>query len=511
MDLTAVKDDIARSDLFNDFDPEKLVDLYNNTLCLLLDRHGPITSKKVLFRPNVTWINSDIIKAKRQRRKAERKWRTTRCQYDLILFKKSRYYVTFQMNKARQDYFSGLISSNGNDRKLLFKVSKNLLTITSTPVLPPHEDKQQLANQNGTFFNRKIATIRSDLDNHSPQVCSVGSCDCNIDLPISKFDLLSQEEVHDLICASTKKTCSLDPIPTKLVFDCLDILLPVITKIIRYSIYHGFFLSVWKNALLFPLLKGDGSEPIFKNYRPASNLQFIYKLTESAVSKQLQHHISRNKLFPLLQSSYRKFHSTESALLKVKNDILLNMNRQYVTLLVLLDLRAVFDTIGHGVSLERLRSAFGFRDTALSWIILEWQNSASFNRWHPLNEVRFGMRSGVPQGSWLGPLLFVVYASKIFEIADKHNLEIHCYADDSQLYLSFCPNDTACQEAASARVERCIEDIRNWMLNDKFKLNDEKTEFMIIGTVQQLAKVAINSLRGSAATITPVSSARKFG
>ena len=125
--------------------------------------------------------------------------------------------------------------------------------------------------------------------------------------------------------------------------------------------------------------------------------------------------------------------------------------------------------------------------------------------------MKFDLECGVPQGSWLGHLLFVVYASKIFEIADKHNLEIHCYAEDSQLYLSFCPNDTANQEAALARVERCIEDIRNWMLNDKLKLNDEKTEFMIISTVQQLAKVSINSLRVGAATITPVSSARNLG
>ena len=81
----------------------------------------------------------------------------------------------------------------------------------------------------------------------------------------------------------------------------------------------------------------------------------------------------------------------------------------------------------------------------------------------------------------------------------------------AKLYLSFCPNDNANQEAALARVERCIEDIRNWMLNDKLKLNDDKTEFMIIGTSQQLAKVSINSLRVGTATITPVSSARNLG
>ena len=185
-----------------------------------------------------------------------------------------------------------------------------------------------------------------------------------------------------------KKTCCLDPIPTKLVLGRLDILLPVITKIINYSLEHGVFPSVWKNALVFPLLKKDGLEPIFKNYRPVSNLQFISKLTESAVAKQLQHHINMNNLFPSLQSSYRKFHSTESALLKVQNDILLNMNRQHVTLFVLLDLSAAFDTIDHGILLERLRSAFGVRDSAvLVCIIFKWQNSASFNRRHTLNEV----------------------------------------------------------------------------------------------------------------------------
>ena len=120
------------------------------------------------------------------------------------------------------------------------------------------------------------------------------------------------------------------------------------------------------------------------------------------------------------------------------------------------------------------------------------------------------LECGVPHGSCLGPLFIVVYASKIFEILDKHNLEIHCYADDSRLYLSFCPNN-ANREAALAKFKRCIEDIRNWMQNYKWKLNGDKTEFMIIGTSQQLAKVSINSLPVGTATITPVSSASLQG
>ena len=158
------------------------------------------------------------------------------------------------------------------------------------------------------------------------------------------------------------------------------------------------------------------------------------------------------------------------------------MNRQHVTLSVLLDLSAAFDTIDHGILLERLRSAFGVRDTALSWLASYLSGRTQQVSIDCTLSTKFNLESDVPQGSCLGPLLFVVYASKIFEIVGKNNLEIHCYADDSQLYLSFCLNDNANQEATLAWVERCIEDIGNWMLNDKLKLNNDKTEFMIIGT-----------------------------
>ena len=107
------------------------------------------------------------------------------------------------MNKARQEYYSDLIFNNSNDLKYLCKLSKNLLNIASTPVLPWQEDKQQLANEMGTFFIRKFTNICSDLDNHSPKVWRVGSNDCKIDHSISKFTLLSQE-VDDLIRASNR-------------------------------------------------------------------------------------------------------------------------------------------------------------------------------------------------------------------------------------------------------------------------------------------------------------------
>ena len=98
-----------------------------------------------------------------------------------------------------------------------------------------------------------------------------------------------------------------------------------------------------------------------------SNLQFTFKLTEKAVAVQLQEHMLVNGLFPELQSAYRQNHSTETALLKVKNDLLMAMDKGQVTLLVLLDLSSAFDTVEHEILLERLRSTIGLRGKVLSW------------------------------------------------------------------------------------------------------------------------------------------------
>jgi len=102
---------------------------------------------------------------------------------------------------------------------------------------------------------------------------------------------------------------------------------------------------------------------------------------------------------------------------------------------------------------------------------------------------QFDLDCGVPQGSCLGPFLFVIYASNLFKIAEKHLPSIHFFADDTQLYLSFKPDDTTCQNDAINAMNKCVDDLRNWMITDKLMINDDKTKFLLIGTRQQLAKI----------------------
>ena len=135
--------------------------------------------------------------------------------------------------------------------------------------------------------------------------------------------------------------------PTSVVLEVLDVLLPVITNMINLSFESGEFASDWKEALLQLLLKKCGLDIAFNNFRLVSNLPYVSKVSEKAAANQLIDHMTTNDLHLPLQSEYKQNHSTESALFKVKNDILLNMEAQKVTLLGLLDLSpalTLFDT-----------------------------------------------------------------------------------------------------------------------------------------------------------------------
>ena len=145
--------------------------------------------------------------------------------------------------------------------------------------------------------------------------------------------------------------------------------LPVITKIINLSLNSGEFADDWKCGLNNPILKKPGLDLLYKNYRPVSNLQYVSKLTEKVVFNQVYDHMVSNGYLSCASIFLQEIpvHRTETALIKVMNDILLKMNSQHVTMLILLDLSAAFDTVDHQILLERLSDEVGILGTALNW------------------------------------------------------------------------------------------------------------------------------------------------
>ena len=203
--------------------------------------------------------------------------------------------------------------------------------------------------------------------------------------------------------------------------------------------------------------------------------------------------MTNNKLYPLLQSAYRKNHSTETALLKVKNDLLLAMNKGHVSLLVLLDLSAAFDTVDHNILMQTLYTKIGLKATALSWFTSYLNGRRQQISVNGTLSDFFELKYGVPQGSCLGPLLFTIYASQLFDVIESHLPDAHAYADDTQLYISFNPNLITDTENAFSAIESCINDLRLLMIKNKLMFNDSKTELLLVGTPRQPQNLTCNT------------------
>ena len=306
------------------------------------------------------------------------------------------------------------------------------------------------------------------------------------------FSLVCEEDIFGLMKEMPSKSCILDPLPTDLVKQCAESLVPLITRIINESLLSGVVPSKLKEAVVVPLLKKHGLDcNNLKNFRPVSNLPFISKLLERVVLRQLQQHLFDNNLLEINQSAYRKGHSVETAVLSVMDSLLTNSDEKLVSLVALLDLSAAFDTLDHSILIRRLEITFGIRGNVLKWfcsyVSQRFQSiivNGSISNPCPL-------LYGVPQGSVLGPVLFTLYSQSLSDVINLHNCSFHKYADDTVVFQSGPPEKF---ELTKIAIQKCINDILCWMDSNKLMLNTDKTEVMIVGTASRVKQVASNSI-----------------
>ena len=193
---------------------------------------------------------------------------------------------------------------------------------------------------------------------------------------------------------------------------------PILALLINLSILQAVLPASQKQAIIRPRLKKPGLDPSDPaNYRPISNLSFISKLIERVVHRQLSTFVETNQLLPPTQSGFRRFHSTETAVLKVYNDIVIALDAGLITALFLLDFSAAFDCVDHSILLQVLEVQFGITASALNWIASFLSGRTYSVRVGTKASKLYNILFGVPQGSILGPLLFILYTSNITEIA----------------------------------------------------------------------------------------------
>ena len=323
--------------------------------------------------------------------------------------------------------------------------------------------------------------LGTSLNSSTDQVPDSVSIFCGVSF--EQFNVVSEADIRKIISSSPTKSCALDPIPTWLRKHCQDQLTPVLTTIVNASLSCAEFPTELKKAFLTPLIKKIILNcEIFKNYRPVSNLYFISKLVERVVCIQLVEHLKTNNLYEIFQSAYRQLHSTETALLRVQNDLLQAVDYEGGANLVLLDLSAAFDTIDHQKLLNLLDKSFGIRGVAFKWFESYLKDRTQTVQIGSCTFTPVTLKYGVPQGSVLGPILFTMYTTPLGNIIRKHGLNFHLYADDTQLCISFQPGVPVSKETAISCLEASIKDIKIWMTNNLLKLDDDKTELIVITT-----------------------------
>ena len=295
-------------------------------------------------------------------------------------------------------------------------------------------------------------------------------------------------EIRSLILTSNNSSCILDPIPTKLLKQCVDEVLPMITAIVNKSLTHGHFPSDLKHALIKPHLKKPGLDTNELNhYRPVSNLHFLSKIIKKIVVSRLEEHMYAHNLYDPLQSAYRAKHATETAIIKLNNDIIGGMDEGKCTILASLDLSAAFDTVDHDILLRRLQNVYGTDKTALLWFKLYLKDRTHRVYIKETLSERHNLDCGVPQGSVLGARLYSMYAYPLCTIINEHNLHYHSYADDTQIYMQCDNNENAITDVI-VRLENCIKDISSWMMHNSLQINENKTDFIIFSTTPHKLK-----------------------
>lgn len=454
-------------------DANGLIDTYNGTLKSIYDDIAPIQTRLVNHRPWAPWYNDALREAKRAKRRMERKYRKSHLTVDKQLFTESCERYNRMLEKYKIDYYKDKIKQADNNK--LFRLVENLFQ-KNNKVLPSHTSQKVLAVEFNNFFTNKIRHIRNELEVQKAQTTKAVALQESNGLAseFKEFHLPGNKVIQDIITSMPAKTCSLDPIPTHVVKNHLELLTPVIGNIIRSSLSVGLFPNQLKISHVGPRLKKyDLDREQFPSFRPVANIAFLSKVLEKIVTHQAHGYLNTNNLFPSLQSAYRQFHSTETALLKVTNDILRSLDSNQDVILVMLDLSAAFDTLDHDILVRRLETYFGFSAKVLQWFKSYFTGRAqsvvigdSVSSPRPLE-------FGVPQGSILGPLLFSLYMAPLQNVISKHDLNCMLYADDTQLYIAVNPKNLC---TAEEMLRRCIADVILWNTDNMLLCNPGKTE-----------------------------------
>ena len=410
------------------------------------------------------------------------------------------------LRKTKREYYAKQFELFSNDCKKTWKLLHQITGAKAKKSELPSYFKKYLKSDNGKTIETKIYNDKSIANEFNKYFVNIGpKLSANIKYCSKKtvayylfsptksrfhFDLVSDKQVLDhMMSIKPKDSSGIDNISSKLLIQLAPMLHPILALLINKSLMTGIFPDKLKVAIVTPIYKGKNTDQHeFGNYRPISVLPAMSKIFEKVVHSQIYEYMNKKKFLNRSQYGFRAKHSTEYATIEFVEKAAKSLDNSHIPFSVFIDLSKAFDTLDHAILFKKLQY-YGIHGTELEWFknyLTDRTQYVTYNK--TLSSAQY-LTTGVPQGSVLGPLLFLIYindisnASKLFEailFADDTNL-----FSTMNMFYTFTPKTKYDMDILSNRINKELEKIYEWLQINKLSLNVDKTKYMIFHSKQK--------------------------
>lgn len=431
----------------------------------LFDFHAPFITSR-FSKPHSPWITDTIKVMMSIRDNALKRHKRSKLDAHWTFYKEMRNLTTSAIKREKKAYFEFKLKNLSPRNSWNFLRENNVI-----PRSKKHEIPLSLRNPNGlnNFFVNSIPTTNTSPTLLNHYMGASISHNNNFE-----FELVSEQAVYEVLRDIKSNSVGCDGLSIHLIHLCCPYIVPYITHVINFCLINSVFPNMWKSAVVKVLPKVSKPEE-FKDLRAISILPVLSKVMERIMERQLREYLHRYNIIPTVQSGFRSAHSCTTALLHITDDIISATDQGLYTVLVLLDFSRAFDTLNHELLIAILRNiGLSVKTVALfkSYLCERTQKVRVDND----TSDPILLKSGVPQGSILGPVLFIIYSS--FLANRIQCCKAHFYADDTQLYYSF-KGDLV--NEASDLINRDLHQFISSANDHSLYINAKKSKIVVFG------------------------------
>ena len=475
--------DLIQSDLQNIEQIDDLDDALSSLYKIInttLEIHAPMKTKRIKRAKQPEWYSKEIINASKLRNMYQK-------QKNWVQYKVWRNKTSYLIRKNKRNFYNKAIKETKNS-SLIWKHIKNVTCQENDGIaLPPQlrmkndnvlDDPQTIVNA----FNDHFLCVANMIERIPFDTEYFEFIKQKIDMKLKKetfsIGLITPFEVKQIIDKlNVNKSTGLDGIGPRIIKCARDNLVITISSLINKSIELGIFPSRLKEAYVLPLFK-SGAKDDPNNYRPISILPTISKIFERHVANQLHSYFDKTDILHTYQSGFRKNHSCQTSLIALTDKWLKQMDNGKLIGTIFIDLKKAFDMVDHKILIEKLK-IYHFNKLTVSWFVSYLENrNQTVKVGNTVSSVGI-LKYGVPQGSILGPLLFLLYINDLPMII-KHT-EMDIYADDSTLHTA--DKHTSIIEK---NLQKDLNSIQTWCKKNNMSINPTKTTSMLIGSQHRI-------------------------